>query len=437
MSENKNIPSPLRRRWFGLWKLDSYVLREFLTKFLILLLVFTTLFTLNNIYQDVGDFVDAGARVRDVVLYLLYRIPGNIRFILPITMLLGCMWTMAEFGKNLEVTAMRASGVSLARCGGAIFVMGVVVTGVNIYFNEILVPETTVKAEKIFDRGADKRRYSRSLLSYRSGDKQRRWLFTVFENGNDFRNVTLKTFWDRNYINKFIGTPGSEKYRTNLPKIAGEERYAKIAALPQAKQAAEVEKLLLDRKLDLTVKSAFFDAERREWHFEKGSFVSYDRNSETRFAASSGIVIFHLDVPFENVVMSEAAIPESPRDILNSVKEKDELSTWEIAEILRRNPNMAEKVRAVYQSIFLYRIAFPWASLLAVFLGIPLAVKNERTGSMLAIISAIGLIVIYISCAQICLMLGKNGVLHPFFAGLAPTIGFVLVGVWRFIHCRN
>ena len=39
MSENNNIPSPLRRRWFGLWKLDGYVLREFLIKFLILLLI--------------------------------------------------------------------------------------------------------------------------------------------------------------------------------------------------------------------------------------------------------------------------------------------------------------------------------------------------------------------------------------------------------------
>ena len=437
MSENNNIPSPLRRRWFGLWKLDGYVLREFLIKFLILLLIFTTLFTLNNIYQDVGDFVDAGAKTRDVVLYLLYRIPGNIRFILPITMLLGCMWTMADFGKNLEVTAMRASGVSLARCGGAIFAMGVVVTGVNIYFNEILVPETTVKAERLFDQGADKRRYSRSLLTYRSGDKQRRWLFTVFENGNEFRNVTLKTFWDRNFIRKLIGVPGTKKYHENLRRIAGEARYAKIAALPLAKQAEEVEKLLIDRKLDLTVKNASFDPERSEWLFEKGSFVSYDRNKETRFAASSGIVFFHPDIHFENVLMDARAIPESPRDILNSVKEKDELSTWEIAEILQRNPNMPEKLQAIYKSIFLYRIAFPWASLLAVFLGIPLAVKNERTGSMLAIISAIGLIVVYISCAQCCLMLGKNGVLHPFFAGLAPTIAFVVIGAWRFIRCRS
>ncbi|MBO5899756.1 MAG: LptF/LptG family permease, partial [Lentisphaeria bacterium] len=157
---NSNIceMNAMPRRWFPLWKLDGYIMREFLIKYSILMLVFITLFILNDVFNDIEDFLEARADWRDIALYLLCKLPGTIRFILPISMLLGCMWTMAEFGKNLEVTAMRASGVSLFRCGAPILAAGLVVTFINIYFNETLIPQTENKAEEIYDRAADRRK---------------------------------------------------------------------------------------------------------------------------------------------------------------------------------------------------------------------------------------------------------------------------------------
>jgi lipopolysaccharide export LptBFGC system permease protein LptF len=98
---------------------------------------------------------------------------------------------------------------------------------------------------------------------------------------------------------------------------------------------------------------------------------------------------------------------------------------------------MPERAKCIYQTVFFYRIAFPWSCFLAVFLGIPLATKNERTGSMLAIISAIALIVVYIVVAEIFLMLGKSGTLNPVLCGLAPTIAFIAAGAWKLLNDRN
>ena len=154
------------RRWFPLWRLDGYILREFMIKYSILMLVFIILFILGDVFDDIQDFLDARADWRQIVLYLLCKLPGNIRFILPITMLLGCMWTMAEFGKNLEVTAMRASGVSLLRCGGSIFAVGLIVTGIYIYFNETLIPKTQNLAEKIWRETGDRSLVSAYVFSF-------------------------------------------------------------------------------------------------------------------------------------------------------------------------------------------------------------------------------------------------------------------------------
>ena len=98
---------------------------------------------------------------------------------------------------------------------------------------------------------------------------------------------------------------------------------------------------------------------------------------------------------------------------------------------------MPDRVKSIYATLFYYRLAFPWACFLAVFLGIPLATKNERTGSMLAIVSAIGVIVVYIVVAQVFLVLGKGGHVNPALAGLMPTIGFIGYGVWRILGDRN
>ncbi|MBR7107720.1 MAG: LptF/LptG family permease [Lentisphaeria bacterium] len=428
----------IRRRWFPLWKLDGYIFREFIIKYSILLLVFVILFVLSDIYRDISDFFDAKASWRDIVTYLIYKTPGNIRFILPISMLLGCMWTMATFGKNLEVTAMRASGLSLFRCGWAILFVGLLVSGVNIYFNEQLVPETSSRAERLFDKAADKRRYSHSLLTYRSDDGKRRWLFQLFAGGNDYENITLKTFWDEHLLQQLLGgTAKNEKQTRTLQAVLGEKRFAELMALPPQKRQPHLKKLMEGRKMDFFVKRAAYDKKQKCWIFKSGSFLSYDSNDETRFKASSGTTAMHDEVTFENLTFTEKSIPESPQDIMNAIKEKDDLSTPVIWSILKRNPNMPQRARCIYETVFFYRIAFPWASFLAVFLGIPLAAKNERTGSMLAIISAIILIVIYIIVAQIFLMLGKSGSVDPLIAGLAPTIAFIIAGAWRLVSDRN
>ena len=53
---------------------------------------------------------------------------------------------------------------------------------------------------------------------------------------------------------------------------------------------------------------------------------------------------------------------------------------------------------------------------------------------MLAIISAIALIVIYIAIAQFFLMLGKSGALDPMLCGLAPTVAFIIAGAVKIVH---
>lgn len=426
----------LPRRWFPLPKLDGYILREFLIKYSVLLLVFIILFILSDVYRDISDFLEAKAPWRSVVQYLAYKLPGNIRFILPISMLLGCMWTMATFGKNMEITAMRASGVSLFRCGGSIFLMGLIVTAVNIYFNENLVPTTEQKAEQVRGEVVERRKQVQHLLAFRSSDQQRHWLFDTFVSGETQNNITVKTFWTDGMARHIVIEPNREQLPEIVRKMFRNKSF-RLLELSPAELEQAIYRELRGRKVDFQAASVTYDPERAVWIFRDGNFVSYDRNDETQFEASRGTSTMHDEIPFRELIFPASEIPETPDDIINSIKEKDDLPTWVIWDLVQRNPNMAERVKSIYMTVFYYRLAFPWACFLAVFLGIPLATRNERTGSLLAIITAVVIIVVYIVVAQVFLVLGKGGILNPMFAGLAPTIAFIFCGIWRVLHDRN
>jgi lipopolysaccharide export LptBFGC system permease protein LptF len=50
---------------------------------------------------------------------------------------------------------------------------------------------------------------------------------------------------------------------------------------------------------------------------------------------------------------------------------------------------------------------------------------------MLAIISAVGVIIGFMIVANIGLMLGKKGVVPPIIAGIGPTLCFILYGYYK------
>ena len=71
----------LPRRWFPLWTLDGYVVREFLIKYSVLMLVFVILFILGDVYRDISAFLEARASLLEILTYLGYKLPGNIRYL--------------------------------------------------------------------------------------------------------------------------------------------------------------------------------------------------------------------------------------------------------------------------------------------------------------------------------------------------------------------
>ena len=396
MSDSSHIlrSSGEGRKFSWMPVLDGYIFRSFMVPFCILLFAFTLLFIIMDMYNEIGDFLDNKAPLSVSVHFFILKIPGNIRFILPITVLLACMYALANLGRNRELTAIRASGISLVRCGLPIFTVAFCVMLVNFYFNEYLVPETTRKAQ-IVQKTVSNPDYveeTNARLQFHSGDRLRSWYFGQFDDDGYQKKVKLKIF----------------ELDPNDPK-----------------------KHTLSRTIEAE-KTRFVPG--TGWEFY---------NAEIHKYSDDGLPGEITRPDTDPLVFSEEEIPDKPSVIIKSVIEPDALSSWEIFLILRDNPSMARSLRHIYATILCNRLAFPWACFLCAFFALPLATKNERSGIFTAIATAVGIAVLYQVMNEIFMVAGKNGYLSidaledflpfplgPFLAGIAPTVIFGGYGIY-------
>jgi len=375
-----------RRTFVWMPRLDFYVVREFLIPFSVLIFAFTLLFLIGDVFNDVDKFLEHDGAAWLAVEYFVLKIPGNIRFILPITVLLSCMYTLANFGRHREITAMRASGISLFRCSVPICAIAFCVMLVNFWFNETLIPTCTQKASRIVYSLSEKksgrqggRQASGNAVQYPTTDNRRNWMFGKFDSEGTQYNVRLKFF-------ELVTEPDGTAVRRTVRQL----------------DAASVEHL-----------------PGKGWVF---------RNCEERKVAPNGLP--YPPVRAAELVVPSSDAPETPDMILKAISEPEMLSAFEIFEFLRENPNLPTPIRRIYETYFYQHVAFPWACFLCAFLALPLAAKNERSGIFLAILIAVGVIVAYQVVSEALLLLGKNGSLPPVVAGLFPTAAFAAYGIF-------
>lgn len=373
--------TPLKRKFTWMPRLDFYVLREFLIPFSVILFAFCLLFLIADVFNDLNDFLDnEGGSLAEATRYFILKMPGNIRFILPITVLLSCMYTLANFGRHREITAMRASGISLFRSAFPIYAFALMVTGVNFWFNENLVPYCERESDRIMGTLKNKN-YEEKMgarLQYLSNDKMRNWYFRRFSRNGMHEDVKLKFF-----------IPSSEDPSRKIP-------------------------------------SRTIDAEKVE--FEEGRGWLFHNAKITTFT-SDGLYMIS-DPPSNPYFIPEAEAPERPSVIEKAIILPEDLSIGEISALLYENDNMPEAHKRSYQTQLYYKLSFPWLCFLCTFLALPLAAKNERSGIFMAITSAVIIVVLFYVVSEVFKLAGNNGYVPPIVGGLFPTLVFAGYGIF-------
>jgi len=356
-----------------------YFARAYFIPLVLCLVGFSTIFLLADLLHYLQDFLRSGAPAGGVIAFFLLRLPNNLVNVLPMAVLLSASFTTGNLAHSHEITALRAIGVSLVQAFLPLWIAALLLTSVNLWLFEDLVPRCNRLSDRLLDQltggEAASKRSEHQRLVFRNADGDRDWFFGVFSRNAPQKDVLVKQFRAR------------------------------------------------DRRIQWEIRAACAEWRRGTWVFYDGEFTRYDQKALPISVQS-----------FKRREMPE--LSETPGEILNSLRPAEQLSAMQMLRILRYHSHLPRETRNVFAVTLWYRLAFPFSCVIAAFLGVGLAATPERGGAFIGFASALGVMILYFVVAQLAVLFGKAGFLYPVLAGLLPTL---LFGAWaaRILYPRR
>src|SRR4030066_1134790 len=120
--------------------LDRYLIKQFLLTIIFGLLAFTLIFVVIDMMENLDDFIDQNVSMDIILNYYLVFSPEIIKLITPVAVLFAALFTAGKAANLSELTAIKASGVSLFRFMLPFIITTVLISFFSIYFSGYLVP---------------------------------------------------------------------------------------------------------------------------------------------------------------------------------------------------------------------------------------------------------------------------------------------------------
>lgn len=358
--------------------IDRYLLRTFLVPLGYCLAAFTLVYVIFDLFDNLSDFIDGKTPVAEVLTYYLVLFPTVLVYIVPISLLLAVLSSLSGLTKNNELTAMRASGVSLIRLMVPFVVVGLLASLVVLAVNETIGPNASYWCKKFVSEQTkiDPDMVHTAELAFRKDAANRIWYIQRFDT-RDFSMKRIEVTQRRE--------DGTEEYKL---------------------QAAE------GRWMD------------GYWVFTDLNMQYYDQEGNPK-----GPPRF-----FQTREMLDYS--EKPVDFLSEIKPPEFMSSAELLRYIRVNDNMQPEALVRRLVDLHFRLAQPWTCLIVTLLGIPFGNQTGRKGAMMGFVLSIGLFFAYYALINFGLFLGKDGILPPWIAGWLPNLIFLPTGCYLIYRIR-
>ncbi len=371
------LPEPVRRHARGRFPLilDDYILREFLTTLGLVLVTFVMLLLVFTFFELIGDIIRNKTPFMTVGDYLINLTPSMIYTITPLSVLLAVLVTFGAMQRSNELTAMKATGISLYRVTLPVIAIALVVAGALFAFDETYVPTANRRQEAL--RSVIKGRPAQTF--YRPDQK---WMFGRQQPGQPDR-IFYYQFFDPEH-----------------------DRFANVTVF-------EMDPATFTLTRRIFAETAHWEPQVQQWIFERGWARSFSGDSEKDYR------------PFDVVTFPEIA--ERPQYF-----KKESLQSQEM-----NFPQLNRYIRDLGQSGFdtmplrvqlNKKLAYPLITLVMAVLAIPFALSMGRRGSLTGIAAAIGVAVAYWVIAAIFEAMGNVNMLPAVLAAWSPDVLFGLVG---------
>ncbi len=333
---------------------------------------------ITDVFEIIPMISEKKIPILTVMLYFGYKIPFVVFLIIPVAVLLATISCFSLLLRNSEITAMKASGVSLYKIISPVLTTAFFISILAMGVNEFLVPLANTKAE-----------YTKNI---KMEGKQ--------EDRNNY-NVSFRTTG-----NRFLNIGRLNDTGTRM-------------------EGVEVKEYRADNSISLRI-----DAQTAEWIDNQWLLFN---GIERRFSS------FSSNFSSEGRIISEQRFDKKKLDILETPCEIQDIITagkvkaekmsmvdlWQNITLLRRSGNGIEDKLVD----FYLKTSFPFASLIIALLGTSIALQSTRGAIAAGFGISILVSFLYWESIGIGRSMGHAGILPAMLAAWLANIIFGVVGI--------
>jgi LPS export ABC transporter permease LptG/LPS export ABC transporter permease LptF len=364
--------------------LDEYVLREFLLTFAMVLATFVMLMLVFTFFELLSDIIRNRTPLVTVGEYLINLTPSMIYLITPLSVLIGVLVVFGIMNRNSELTAMKATGISLYRITVPVLVIAAMLSVALFAFDELYLPQANRRQEAL-------RNVIKGKPASTVEHPGRNWMFGEQRPGQpavifyyQYFDPDIDTFGN---ITVFEFDPGT---------------------------------FTLSKRIFAT--AAEWQPNLNAWVFEDGWERTFKGPEVATYRAFP--------------VSTFPEVTESPLYFTREVRPSSEMSFGELAHYihsLRQSGFNTVPLRVQLN----HKLAYPLITLVMGVLAIPFALSMGRRGSLSGIAVAIGVAIAYYVVSGFFENMGNVSWLPAFLAAWSPDLLFGLAGAWLLLRTQT
>lgn len=349
-------------------KIDRYIMNNFVKFSLLGLMAFLIIFVLRDIFSVIGYIVEGKITGLQGLELLFAGIPDVFVQVIPLAILIGGLMSINKMASNLEIIALKTSGISFARIARYPIICSLILSIFIFWFNNKIVPL------------ANKRRREIKHVE-------------VFQVKDSRIKSEIFLKGEGNYLYYVRVANGTSQTLTNI-------------------QIVEFDGNMEHIKRIIISKRGVYDVKNKTWTLHRAVINDIESKTSQRKA-----------------FFKPKFMKESPDDFLRDRIREGELSIHELMESITFIRKTGGGVKKLLVALY-KKIAYPFAGFIMSFIGLSLGSRYVRGASAVSIGLSVVLGYIYYILMVVAEALGAGGFLNPVLGSWIPNLIFLVVGIF-------
>ena len=346
--------------------IDRYLIRQFLQTVFFSLIAFILIFLVIDAIENLDDFIDQNVPWINILYYYFVFTPEIIKLITPVAVLFGALFTAGKVSTLSELTAIRASGVSLYRFMAPFVLTAMIISFISLYFGGYVVP---------------------------------------------MANKT-KLYIEQTYLKKGLAFTGNNIYFQD-----SKTRIVSISYFDSNLNWANRVSIQEFNPKNLTEMRSRIDAQKLEYDSSNGFWIAM-QGVKRIFTNESESAKY-----FDSLKLSNLNF--KPIDLTKKQEKPAEMNLGELSDLIDAQKKAGTNP-IVAQIEYHSRFAFAMTSVIIVLFGLPISANKRKSGLAAQVGINILIAFVYLVFMKISQAFGKNGALDPVLTAWFANILFIV-----------